>query len=81
MNSEAVYHHKKRWISQGGDCPETTFTSVKVEVRGILPLLIDLLMICKEGMSVLLNRCQKTSSRDAVGQLLIQMKKMLQRKM
>ena len=36
--------------------------AVKVEVRPILPLLIHLPVICEELVSVLLNRCQKTSS-------------------
>ena len=56
---------------------ETTFTSVKVEVRSILPLLIHEVMLQKSEMNALLKQCQKTSLRYAVGQLLTQMKKML----
>ena len=84
MNCEAVYHHKQRRIFQQAWRLSGNYLyslAVKVEVRAILPLKVRLLMICEELVSVLLNQCQKTSLRDAVGQLLIQMKKMLQRKM
>ena len=36
--------------------------------------------VTKRRMNVLLNKCKKTSMRDAVGQLLTQMKKMLDMK-